>query len=106
MPAHPSLFVSRRLFRDYGLFKTDYVIAGDFEFVARIFARPTFRYAYVPKVLVKMRMGGKSTQGLRSALIVNRESLRACRENGIPSNYLKIASKYPAKLIEYLFPSA
>ena len=37
MPAHPALFVSRKLYRQYGVFKTDYAIAGDFEFVARLF---------------------------------------------------------------------
>lgn len=105
MPAHPALFVSTRLFQEYGPFKIDYAIAGDFEFVARIFAKPTFRYAYLPMVLVKMRMGGSSTKGLRSTLILNREVLRACRENGIPSNYLKILSKYPAKALEFLLPA-
>ena len=104
MPAHPALFLSRALFQKYGPFKIDYAIAGDFEFVARIFARPTFRYSYVPKILLKMRMGGSSTKGLRSTLLLNREVLRACRENGIHSNYLKILSKYPLKALEFVFP--
>ena len=65
MPAHPALFLSRRLFKQYGLFKIDYKIAGDFELIARMFARPTFPYVYMPKMLVKMRMGGASTKGSR-----------------------------------------
>ena len=105
MPAHPALFVTSRLFQLYGPFKIDYSIAGDFEFVARVFSKPSFRYAYVPKVLVKMRMGGSSTKGLKSTLVLNREVLRACRENGIPSNYLKILTKYPAKALEFLLPA-
>jgi glycosyltransferase involved in cell wall biosynthesis len=105
MPAHPALFLSRKLFQQYGSFKTDYAIAGDFEFVARVFARPTFRYAYLPRVLVKMRLGGSSTRGWRSTITLNQEVLRACRENGIPSNYLKILSKYPAKALEFLLPA-
>jgi len=102
MPAHPSLFVCKRLFERFGAFKTDYAIAGDFEFIARIFARPSFNYGYLPKVLVKMRMGGISTQGWRSTLRLNKEVLRACRENGISSNYLKLFSRYPAKALEFL----
>jgi glycosyltransferase involved in cell wall biosynthesis len=105
MPAHPSLFVARRLFQEYGPFKVDYEIAADFEFIARVFAKPTFRYAYLPEVLVKMRMGGTSTRGWRSTLTLNREVLRACRENGIHTNYLKILSKYPAKALEFLLPA-
>ena len=106
MPAHPALFLSRTLFQRYGSFKIDYAIAADFEFVARIFAHPTFRYAYLPEVLVKMRTGGTSTKGWRSTLVLNREVMRACRENGIRTNYLKILSKYPAKALEFLVPGA
>jgi glycosyltransferase involved in cell wall biosynthesis len=101
MPAHPALFLSRNIYERFGLFKVDYAIAGDFEFVARIFAKPGFRYAYLPEVLVKMRMGGSSTGGWRSTLVLNKEVLRACRENGINTNYLKILSKYPAKALEF-----
>jgi glycosyltransferase involved in cell wall biosynthesis len=102
MPAHPALFVAKRLFDQYGTFKIDYKIAGDFEFVARVFSKPAFRYAYVPEVLVKMRMGGVSTRGWRSTLVLNREFMRACRENGIRTNYFKLLFRYPAKVLEFL----
>jgi glycosyltransferase involved in cell wall biosynthesis len=105
MPAHPAIFLSAAVFEKFGGFRTDYAIAGDFEFVARTFSAAGFKYRYVPKVLVKMRMGGISTKGWRSTVTLNREVLRACRENGIRSNYLKILSKYPAKALEFLFPS-
>lgn len=102
MPAHPALFVHRRVFEDVGLFKTNYRIAGDFEFVARAFRFGKLRYRYIPEVLVHMRLGGVSTGGWRNALQLNREVLRACRENGIYTNYLMILSKYPFKLIEFI----
>lgn len=104
VPAHPALFVSRALFERFGPFKTDYRIAGDFEFIARIFTRSEPPYAYLPRVLVMMRTGGISTRGWRSTLLGNREILRACRDNGIHTNYLKILSKYPAKALEFLVP--
>lgn len=102
MPAHPALFVRTDVYRQHGLFKIDYRIAADFEFVARIFSTGRLRYAYVPEVLVRMRMGGLSTRGWKSTLTLNREVLRACRENGIRTNYLKILSKYPAKALEFV----
>ncbi len=102
MPAHPALFLSKRVFQKFGRFKTDYTIAGDFEFVARTFSTPNFKYRYLPRVLVKMRMGGISTKGWRNTVTLNKEVLRACRENGISSSYLKILSKYPAKALEFL----
>ncbi len=102
MPAHPALFLRREVFQKVGPFRTDYRIAGDFEFVARAFGKQSLRYRHLPEVLVRMRMGGISTGGWRNSLLLNQEVLRACRENGIPTNMLKILSKYPAKLLEYV----
>ncbi|HMA71765.1 MAG TPA: glycosyltransferase family 2 protein [Xanthobacteraceae bacterium] len=102
MPAHPALFVRRRIFDQYGGFRIHYRIAGDFEFVARIFHRNALRYCYLPEVLVRMRLKGISTAGWRNTWLLNREVLQACRENGIPTNIFKILSKYPAKMLEYL----
>lgn len=102
MPAHPTLFLRRQVYERFGLFRTDYRIAGDFELVARMFYGGTLRYRHVPEVLVRMRTGGISTGGWRNTLLLNREVLRACRENGIPTSLPKILSKYPAKLLEFL----
>jgi glycosyltransferase involved in cell wall biosynthesis len=101
MPAHPALFLRRRVYERFGLFRTDYRIAGDFEYCARIFRDETLAYRSFPETLVRMRTGGISTGGWRSTLLLNREVLRACRENGIDTNMLKIASKYPAKILEF-----
>jgi glycosyltransferase involved in cell wall biosynthesis len=101
MPAHPALFLRRHVYERFGLFRTDYRIAGDFEFCARIFRDETLAYRSVPETLVRMRTGGISTGGWRSTLLLNREVVRACRENGIDTNMLKIFSKYPAKVLEF-----
>jgi glycosyltransferase involved in cell wall biosynthesis len=102
MPAHPALFLRRRVYERYGPFRTDYRIAGDFEYCARIFHSNTLVYRSLPETLVRMRSGGISTSGWRNTLLLNREVLRACRENGIDTSILKIFSKYPAKLLEFL----
>lgn len=102
MPAHPALFLRRHVYERFGLFRTDYRIAGDFEYCARIFHEKRLVYRSLPETLVRMRVGGISTGGWRSTLLLNREVLRACRENGIHTNILKISSKYPAKLLEFL----
>jgi glycosyltransferase involved in cell wall biosynthesis len=102
MPAHPTLFLRCQVYERFGQFRTDYRIAGDFELVARIFHGGTLSYRHVPEVLVRMRTGGISTGGWRNTLLLNREVLRACRENGIPTSLPKILSKYPAKLLEFL----
>lgn len=100
MPAHPALFLSRAVVQRVGRFKTDYRIAGDFEYIVRAFHCHDLRYRHLPEVLVHMQTGGVSTNGWRSKILLNREVIRACSENGLQTNMLKILSKYPAKVLE------
>lgn len=102
MPAHPALFLSKEVVQRVGRFKTDYLIAGDFEFVVRAFHGQPLRYRHLPEILVHMQTGGASTSGYRAKIRLNQEVLRACRENGLQTNMLKILSKYPAKFLEML----
>jgi len=102
MPAHPALFLSRQVVQRVGRFKTDYRIAGDYEYIVRVFHEHEVRYRHLPEVLVNMQIGGASTGGFRAKLRLNREVLRACRENGLQTNILKILSKYPEKILEFL----
>jgi len=102
LPAHTTIFFRRRVFEQFGLYKTDYKIAADVDFIARVFRSKNFRAKYIPKVWVKMRIGGISTGGWRNTILLNREVLRALRENGIKTNMAQILSKYPLKLLEFL----
>lgn len=103
MPAHPALFVRTAIFERYGSFCTDYRIAGDFEFIARVFSCPELRHRHLPESLVRMQMGGVSTSGWRATLQLNCEMMRACRANSIPTNWPKMLLRYPLKVVE-LFP--
>jgi hypothetical protein len=47
-----------------------------------------------------MQTGGLSTAGLAATYRLNREILRACRQNGISTNWLMVLSKYFFKLRE------
>ena len=60
-PPHPAFFMKRDLFTKYGLFKTDYLIAADFELMVRLMYRYKISYSYIPKTITKMRVGGIST---------------------------------------------
>ncbi len=106
MPAHPALFMRRALFLRYGAFCTDYRIAGDFELIARVFKHPELRHRHISQYLVRMQMGGLSTSGWRATVQLNREMMRACRANAIPTNWLKLLLRYPLKAMEFFPPSA
>jgi len=83
MPPHPTLYLRRRVFEAHGLYDTTYRIAADYDAVLRYFSHPGFRAAYIPRVFVKMRMGGASNASLGRIVLKSREDLRALRRSGI-----------------------
>lgn len=97
MPAHTAMFFRREVFEKFGKYKVDYEIAADYEFLCRV-SDKGLRYQYLPEVFVRMQLGGKSTKNVRSTIVLNREVLRACRQNGIDTNMPKILMKYPKKI--------
>ncbi len=104
MPAHPTFFVRRKYYEQFGLFRTDYKIAADYELLIRFLYVHKLTYKYLPLTMVKMRRGGVSSRNFMSNIVLNNEIIRACRENGISTNVFKVYPKYFTKLFE-LFTS-
>jgi hypothetical protein len=52
-----------------------------------------------------MRTGGVSNQTLKSRYVLNREIVRACRENGVQTNMALLSLKYFSKVGEYIKPA-
>ena len=103
MPAHPSFYIRRKCFEKYGLYKTDYKIAADFEFLLRVIYKEKIQTQYLPIDMVTMRTGGASTSGLESHKRIMKEHLRAFRENGIYTNAFLLSLRYVYKVKELLW---
>lgn len=102
MPPHPTFFVKRGFFEKLGYYQTDYYIAADYELLIRFLYKNKLRYRYLPFDLMKMRTGGRSTASLKSNWILNKEIVRACKENGINTNLFFLYSKYFKKVFELI----
>jgi hypothetical protein len=102
MPAHSSFYVKRELFEKLGYYKTDYKIAADYELLIRFLYIHKITYKYIEMPFVSMRMGGVSNKSIHSIYTLNKEIAKACRENGLKTNYIFIYSKYFTKLFEFL----
>lgn len=100
MPAHPSFYCRRALYARYGTFDTSYRVAADFELLLRFIYVHRIRTRYVPACFVTMRAGGLSNSGLRSHLLIMADHRRALRAHGVPSGYLRLASRYFSKIRE------
>jgi len=83
MPPHPTLYLRTGVFERLGLYDTSYRIAADYDAMLRYLVRGQIKLAYIPEVLVKMRVGGVSNRSLRHIIQKSREDYRAIRTNEI-----------------------
>lgn len=63
MPPHPTFFVKKEIYKKYGLFNLDFPLAADYEIMLRFLYKHNVTTTYIPRVLVKMRVGGISKPG-------------------------------------------
>lgn len=104
MPAHPSFYARRSLFTYFGDYRRDYRICADYELLLRFILIHGIRTRYIPGTHAIMRTGGVSNATPISRWRLNREMVRACRENGISVGMQDLIWKYPSKFKEYLGP--
>ena len=103
LPPHPSLYVRRELFEKYGSYNSAMRISADFELIARLSYKHHVPMKYLHIDFVTMRLGGASTRSWSNRLLGAEENLKACRANGIRTNWLLICMKYPIKYLQSLF---
>jgi glycosyltransferase involved in cell wall biosynthesis len=101
LPAHPTFFVRRELYRRFGSFDLRYRYQADFELTMRLLAVHKQPTVYLPEVIVKMRMGGVSNRNVLNVIKGNLEAYRACRQHGLKVSPLFIVRKVLSRLPQF-----
>jgi len=103
VPPHPTFYIRTDIFKSMGGFSLDYKFAADYDFMFRALKVNNLSSSYIPKVLVRMRLGGKTSKSLTNILKGNLEILSIWMENQkfIPLPFL--IKKIKIKIWERLF---
>ncbi len=102
MPAHPTFYTKKEIFASCGLYKDNYKIAADFEFLLRVIYIHKIKTLYLPIDMVTMRTGGASTSGFKSYKLIMNEHIRAFKENNLYTNKLILSLRYFYKIFELI----
>ena len=102
MPPHPTFYVRRPVYQRLGLYDISFAIAADYELMLRYFHVHEVSVAYIPEVLMKMRVGGMSNRSLRNIARKTMEDLRAWRKNGLPGGLVAVLLKNFTKLPQFI----
>lgn len=100
LPPHPTCFIKKSLFQEFGLYSTKYNGAGDFDFLVRIFYGREIKWAYINRITVKMKHGGMSNSGWRSKLNNSRQISKILKKNNVFSLIIFQLLRYFIRLIE------
>ena len=101
MPPHPAFFVKKEIYEKYGGFDTSYKISGDYDIILRFLGKHKIGTAYLPRILLRMRNGGKSNQNLKNILLKMQEDARALRKNKI-GNWHTMIMKNLRKVFQFV----
>ena len=101
MPPHPSFYMKRECYSQFGSFSLDYRISADYDSLLRYILKQRISIAYLPKVLVKMRVGGISNRSVSSMVKKSMEDIRIMKRNGIIWP-LALAYKNISKLPQFI----
>jgi glycosyltransferase involved in cell wall biosynthesis len=102
MPPHPTCFIKRSLFDEFGMYSTDYEIAGDFDLLVRFFYGRKIRWSYLDQITIKMSVGGASDSGWQSKILIFNEISRSLKSNGIWSLSIFQLMRYIIRMLEIM----
>jgi len=102
MPPHPSFFIKRHCYQQFGVFNLQFKRAADYELMLRMLLKNSISSSHLSKVLVKMRVGGASNASFKARLEANREDRLAWKVNGLKPKWLTLVRKPFSKILQYL----
>ena len=102
IPPHTASFIKKNIYRKFGNYKTDYLIASDFDFFLRTILIKKIKFFKINKVIVRMKAGGISGKNLFSYLISTKEIMRSLQENKIIAGIFRVTLRLLLKSLQFI----
>lgn len=103
MLPHPTFFVHRKVYEQFGHFNTSFKTSADYELMLRFLFKNKVSTYYLSEVVVKMRAGGLSNSSFRHRLFANSEDRRAWEVNNLRPRLFTTWLKPIRKIGQYKF---
>lgn len=102
-PPHPTFFAKKDLLMELSGFNLSYRISADYDLMIRSLLHRNAKVGYIPSVLVKMREGGVSNQGIRGMTKSNLEVYHSLSNIGIKTAAFAAVVKPLGKIRQFTF---
>lgn len=101
MPPHPTFFIKKSCYYKYGSFLTNMKSAADYEFMLRVLFKHKVSTTYLPRTIIKMRVGGVSNNSIKNRINANKEDRMAWEINGIKPKWYTLGLKPISKITQF-----
>lgn len=98
MPPHIAFYLKKAAYEKYGLYKTEFTCAGDYELMLRMLYKNGLSSQHIPATLMTMRVGGTSSASLKHRIVANREDRRAWKINSLEPRWYTLWMKPLGKI--------
>jgi len=100
-PPHPTLYLRKKVYEDFGNFNLEFHLAADFELMLRLFEKYKIKTKYIDYTTIKMRSGGATNKNwnIRQQ---NIECLKAFELNGFTPPRFYVVYRLIPKLLQYI----
>ncbi|TDG36716.1 glycosyltransferase [Pedobacter changchengzhani] len=83
MPAHPTLYLRRSLFNQFGYYALDLGTVADYDLIIRYFFTHKIKTFYLPILMVNMRSGGASNHSISARWMALIQDYHALKRNDV-----------------------
>jgi len=87
-PAHPTFYCKKSAYDRLGYYREDFSIAADVDLMFRFLEIHRIKSFFINKNLIKMKLGGVSTNSFRSTIVITKEVFTSFRENNYNYSYI------------------
>ncbi len=101
MPPHPTFFVRKTVYQALGGFNKKLNMAADYELMLRFCYFNSLKVAYLPEVIIKMRLGGQSNRSFKNRIKANIQDRNAWVINGVTPKWYTLLLKPVSKIKQY-----
>ena len=102
IPPHPTFYVRRDVYSQFGLHDLCFRLAADYELMLRMLLRYEIKLSYINAVLVKMRLGGLTNRSFGNLICQNIEIIKARRMHGLRSSAVYLVYKVISRFKQYV----
>jgi len=102
MLPHPTFYVKREVYEQYGLYNDSFKYAADYEMILRLLLKHKINISPMREVIVYMRAGGAGNKDIGTRIKVNLEDRRAWDTVGLTPKWYTLHCKPLRKLWQFI----